>query len=52
MLKDQGVSTKIYHYPEDGHAIAGTETGLDATMNIFFWFDQEFNKWCLFLMLD
>jgi acylaminoacyl-peptidase len=44
MLKDMSVPTKLYHYPEDGHAIGGTEPGLDATMNIFFWFDQEFNK--------
>ena len=44
MLKDMGVPTKLYHYPEDGHAIGGTEPGLDATMNIYFWFDQEFNK--------
>ncbi len=41
MLKDQGVKTKLYHYPEDGHAIAGSEPGMDALMNIFFWMDEN-----------
>jgi acylaminoacyl-peptidase len=44
MLQDLGVPTKLYCYPEDGHAIWGTEPGVDVNMNIFFWFDQEFNK--------
>ena len=42
MLKDMGVKTKIYNYPEDGHAIASCEPGIDATMNIFFWLDEHF----------
>jgi dipeptidyl aminopeptidase/acylaminoacyl peptidase len=34
------VPTKLYNYPEDGHAIASTEPSIDALMNIFFWFDE------------
>eukprot|EP00347_Sterkiella_histriomuscorum_P007160 403350033 len=43
-LKQQGVKTKIYNYPEDGHAIGSTEPGLDATMNISLWFDEIFQE--------
>jgi len=41
MLKEQGVNSKLYHYPEDGHAIGSTEPSIDATMNMFVWFDEH-----------
>ena len=44
MLRSQGVKSKLYNYPEDGHSIASSEPSIDATMNIFFWFDEHFNK--------
>lgn len=42
-LKAQGVKTKMYYYPEDGHAILSNEPGTDAAMNIFIWFDEHLN---------
>jgi dipeptidyl aminopeptidase/acylaminoacyl peptidase len=41
MLKEQGVKTKLYNYPEDGHAIASAEPSIDATMNILLWLDEN-----------
>ena len=41
MLKEQGVNSKLYHYPEDGHAIPSTEPFMDATMNMLMWFDEH-----------
>ena len=44
ILKAQGVKTKLYNYPEDGHSVAGNETSIDALMNISLWFDENFNE--------
>jgi acylaminoacyl-peptidase len=44
MLRSQGVKSKLYNYPDDGHAIASSEPSIDATMNIFFWLDEHLNK--------
>lgn len=35
-----GVKSILKFYPEDGHAILGSEPGTDALMNILFWFDE------------
>jgi hypothetical protein len=35
------VNSKLYYYPEDGHAIGGNEPGIDAVMNINFWLDEH-----------
>ena len=43
ILKDQGVKTKCFNYPEDGHAIGSSEPSIDATMNIFMWLDDDLN---------
>lgn len=40
-LKSKGVDTKMYNYPESGHALAKSpEHYLDAFMNIALWLDQ------------
>ena len=41
MLKARGVKTKLYYYPEDGHAIPNNEPGTDAVMNILIWLDEH-----------
>ena len=39
------VDTKLYNYPESGHALAKKpEHALDAYMNITFWMDKYANK--------
>ena len=43
-LKAQGVKTKLYKYPGDGHIILSNEPSMDSTMNISFWFDEIFNS--------
>jgi len=40
-LKEQGVDTKLFMYPEDGHAIASSEPSIDATINILMWLDER-----------
>jgi dipeptidyl aminopeptidase/acylaminoacyl peptidase len=40
-LKSMGVKTKMYYYPEDGHAVPGSETGTDAEINILLWLDEH-----------
>jgi hypothetical protein len=42
-LKANGVKTKMYYYPEDGHAVASNEPGTDAALNILLWFDEYLN---------
>ena len=44
ILKKNGVESKIYNYPEDGHAVASNEPSIDALMNIFTWFDEKLIK--------
>ena len=45
MLKSQGVKTKLYNYPEDGHGIAtNCEASIDAGMNILMWFDEHLSN--------
>lgn len=41
ILKSQGVPTKLHYYPEDGHAVAATEPGMDALFNMISWLDQH-----------
>jgi acylaminoacyl-peptidase len=39
-LQQKGVDTKLYNYPDSGHAILPTEHATDANFNIAFWFDK------------
>lgn len=36
-----GVDTKLYYYPDDGHAVASTEPSVDAYINIILWLDDH-----------
>jgi dipeptidyl aminopeptidase/acylaminoacyl peptidase len=42
-LKSLGVKSKLYYYPEDGHAVASTEPSYDATINIIQWMNENLN---------
>jgi len=39
-LQELGVDTKLFNYPESGHALALTEHTVDATMQIALWLDK------------
>ena len=39
-LQELGVETRLYNYPESGHALLPTEHTADATLNISLWFDK------------
>jgi len=39
-LQEQGVESKLYNYPDSGHALLPTEHGIDATLNISLWMDK------------
>jgi hypothetical protein len=39
-----GVKTKLQYYPDDGHAIASSEPGIDAEINILLWLNETFTE--------
>ena len=39
-LQEMGIETRLYNYPESGHALLPTEHTVDATLNIAIWFDK------------
>ena len=38
------IESKLYLYPESGHALAKTEHGTDALLNISFWMNKHLLK--------